>query len=212
MDTAPVLLKKVVPGKHLIGAKIEGVPPFAAIVDVKAGAKNEFTAVFSNTMGGASVGIVADALAENAIPKKAVEAAAAAGKDAGAAFVVLGALAKDDDRFHVHAFVVDVAKSSIKPLDVVDYDLDLLTAESDVLRLVQNIHATVGSYSGTESSVTMIEKRINKQPTINEVAAAPSMVEDSTAKKAPGEQAQKKRTVFQPLKSGKVEIKDEQDE
>ena len=90
--------------------------------------------------------------------------------------------------------------------------LDLLTAESDVLRVVQNIHATVGNYSGTESSVTLIEKRINKQPTINEVAAAPSMAEDSSAKKLPGEQAQKKRTVFQPLKSGKVEIKDEKDE
>jgi hypothetical protein len=211
MDVAPVILKKVVPGKHLLGAKIEGVPPFAAIVDVKP-AKNDFTVVFANTVGGASVGTVADAIAENAIPKKAVEAAAAAGKEAGAAYVVLGALAKDDDRFHVHTYVVDVAKASIKPLDVVDFDLELLTAESDVLRVVQNIHSVIGAYASTETSVGVIERRINKQPTVNEVAAAPSLAADETAKKTPGDGKKVIRGPVKPLSAGTIEIKDEKNE
>lgn len=215
MDTAPVVLKKVVPGKHLLGAKIEGVPAFAAIVEVKP-AKNDYTVVFANTVGGASVGTVADAIAENAIPKKAVEAAAAAGREAGAAYVVLGALARDDDRFHVHTYVVDVAKSQIKPLDVVDFDLEMLTAESDVLRVVQNIHTVVGSFSSSDTSVATIERRINKQPTINEVAAAPSLAADETAAKkgvqTPGDGKKVIRGPVKPLSAGTIEIKDEKND
>jgi hypothetical protein len=210
MDVAPVLLKKVVAGKHLVGARIEGVPPFAAIVEVKPGTKNQFMANFSNTMGGSAVGTVADAMAQNTIPKKAVESAAQAGKDAGAAFVVIGALAKGEDRFHVHAYVVQVASAKIAPLEVVDFDLDMLTTESDVLRVVQGIFTTVGQFGSKESDVTVIEKRIKAQNTVNEVAAAPSMSADDGQKRDQSG-GKKARAVYQPLKGGKVKIKDEEE-
>lgn len=210
MDTAPVLLKKVVAGKHLIGAKIEGVPPYAGVIDVKPGKKNEFTVSFANTMGGSAVGAVADAMAQNSIPKKAVESAAQAGKEAGAAYVVLGALAKDEDRFHVHPYVVQVQTAKIAPLDVVDFDLELLTAESDVLRIVQNVASVVNRFSGEEKAVATIEKRIRSTNTVNEVAAAPSVSNDD-GKRESADKKKAARSVYQPLKGGTIKIKDEEE-
>jgi hypothetical protein len=209
MDVTPVLLKKVVAGKHLISAKLEGVPPFGAVVDVKSQKKNEFMVSFSNTMGGSAVGVVADALAQNSIPKKAVESAAQAGKDAGAEYVVLGALAKGEDKFHVHPFVVDVKSARIQPLEVVDFDLDLLTTESDVLRIVLGVAQTVAGFKSNDKEVAVIEKRIKAQNTINEVAAAPSLDGERSGKREPAGVG-KKRAVYQPLKGGTIKIKDEE--
>jgi hypothetical protein len=208
MDVAPVLLKKVVAGKHLIGATIEGVPPYAAVVDVKPQKKNEIVVTFQETMGGSAVGVVADALARNSIPKKAVESAAQAGKEAGAQFVVLGALAKDEDRFHVHPFVVEVASAKIAQLGIVDFDLDLLTAESDVLRVVQGVSDSVGKFTSNDKEVQVIDKRIKMQSTVNEIAAAPSLTDEGGKREAGG--AKKSRAIYKPLKGGKVTIKDEE--
>lgn len=213
MDVAPVLLEKVVPGRHLLGARVEGVPPYAKVIDVKPGKRSEVMVAFDDITGGSAVGAVSDAIAENAIPRKAVESAAQAGKEAGAAFVVTGALVKDNDRFHVHTYVVDVAKVQIKALDVVDFDLEMLTSESDVLRVVQNINATVSGFGSGESSVPMIEKRARAQTTVNQVSAAPTITAEDVRR--PGEVAktkEDKRPIFKPLKGTKVEIKDEEEE
>lgn len=210
MDAAPVLLKKAVPGKHLLQARLDGVPPFAAVVEVKAGKKSEFAVSFGNTMGGSSVGAVADALAKNRIPKAAVQSAAKAGRDAGAKFVVAGAMARDEDKFRVHTFVVDVGASAISSLDVVNFDLELLTAESDVLRVVQAIDKKVTGFSGGEPAVATIDKRIREQSTVNEVnAEPPKFAEKSSSEEAKGDKTS--RRVFQPLKGGTITIKDEED-
>ena len=54
-----------------------------------------------------------DAIAQNSIPAKAVESAASAGKEAGAKYVICGGIAKDEDHFRVHTYVVDVGASKI---------------------------------------------------------------------------------------------------
>ena len=51
--------------------------PFGAVITVASGQKTQLNATFSNTMGGSSVGKVTDAIAQNGIPKPAVESAAA---------------------------------------------------------------------------------------------------------------------------------------
>lgn len=206
MDVAPVLLKKVVPGKHLIIAELEGVPTTGAVVQVSPKKTAEFTVTFGSTMGGDAVGRVAEAVAQNELPKKAVQSAAKAGRDASAKFVVLGGLARQENSFRVHTFVVDVDKSRVKPLDPVKFDIELLTAESDVLRVVRNVEDAIANFSGGKSDVNRIERSIKVQSTVNEVVASPSFKRVKKKKKKKG-----KRRVFKALKAGTIKIKDEEE-
>lgn len=210
MDVTPVLLKQVLPGRHLVVARSEGARPFGATVEVKSGQKGELAVVFPGGPGGSDVGAVADALARNAVPPAAVAAAARAGRRAGAAFVVIGALARAEDRFQVHPFVVEVGSARIAPLEVVHLDLELLTAESDVLRLADAVGRAVAAFpSSAPAQIDEIEKRVKQTTTINEVAAAPASAgerRERTPVKEPNG-----RAVYQPLKGGTVRIKDESD-
>lgn len=206
MDVAPVLLKKVVPGKHLIIAELEGVPTSGAVVEVSSKGKDEYTVSFGGTMGGDAVGRVAEAVAQNELPKKAVQSAVKAGRDASAKFVVLGGLARQENHFRVHTFVVDVDKSSVKPLDPVNFDIELLTAESDVLRVVRSVEDAIANFSGGKPNVNRIENSIKVQSTVNEVVAAPSFQRVKKKKKKNG-----KRRVFKALKAGTIKIKDEEE-
>jgi hypothetical protein len=210
MDVAPVRLKKAVPGKHLISAAIDGVPPAAAIVTIDEKKDGEVTISFGATMGGDAVGRVAESIAQNELSSKAVQSAVQAGKDASAKYVVLGGMAKADDHFRVHTFVIDVEKSSVKPLEVVKFDLDLLTAESDVLRIVRSIEGSVAEFAGGQPEVKKIEDKLKVQSTVNEVIAAPSFTtRNDRAKK--DDKKDDKRQVFRALKEGKVKIKDEEE-
>ncbi len=210
MEVTPVLLKKAIPGKHLVRASIEGVPPSGAIVSVDDKKQAEVTISFGATMGGDAVGRVAEAVSQNELPAKAIQSAVQAGKEASAKYVVLGGMAKADDHFRVHTFVVDVEKSAVKSLDVVKFDLDLLTAESDVLRIVRSIQGSLADASAGQAEVKRIEDSIKVQSTVNEAIARPSLT--SFAKKDDdGGKKDDKRRVYQPLKSGKVKIKDDEE-
>jgi hypothetical protein len=209
MDVAPVKLKKAVPGKHLITASIDGVPPAGAIVTIDDKKEGEFTISFAATRGGNAVGHVAEAIAQNELPTKAVQSAVQAGRDASAKYVVVGGMAKADDHFRVHTFVVDVEKSAVKPLEVVKFDLDLLTAESDVLRIVRGIEGSVAQFAGGQNEVKRIEDNLKVQSTVNEVIAAPTFASART-KKADAKKDDK-RQIFKPLKESNVKIKDEEE-
>jgi TolB-like protein len=208
MDVAPVLLKKAIPGKHLITAVVDGVPPAGSIVTIGSKGKDEHVIAFGSTMGGDAVGAVAEAIAQNELPSKAIASAVQAGRDASAQFVVLGGMAKSEAHFRVHTFVIDVAKAAVKPLDVVNFDLDLLTAESDVLRIVRGIQGAVTTFDGTQKDVGKIEESIRAQSTVNEVVAAPSTFD---RRKPVGDEKKKERDIFKPLKGGKYIIKDEEE-
>lgn len=208
MDVAPVLLQKTVPGKHLLTAMVDGVPTYGGVVDVKSGKKTTFTVSFGGSVGGDSVGDVADAIAANALPSSAVKSAVQAGKAAGAKFVVAGGMAKDEDHFNVHTMVVDVNKASVKHLKVVDFDLELLTAEADVFQIVAAVDEAVKKFDGAPSLKT-IENRIRSQSTINEVDASPAKVERRRKKVKTDKDG--KRRVFKPLKGGSIIIKDEEE-
>ncbi|MFO0722274.1 MAG: PEGA domain-containing protein [Myxococcota bacterium] len=210
MEVAPVLLDKVVPGRHSLLVQIPEVAPFGAVITVNSGQKLEVRATFLNTMGGSSVGKVTDAIAENGIPKPAVESAAAAGKESGAAFVILGAMAKDEDKFRVHTFIVDVGTQKIHALEPAAFDLEMLTAETDVLRIVNAAHDTFSKFPGTAGEISLVEKRIKAQSNITTIDATPEYADASQAQKSV-KKANGPRTVFKPLKSGAVKAKDEED-
>ena len=207
MDVAPVLLTKAVPGKHLLGATIDGVPPYAALVEIKAGKKNEFTANFGGVVGGDTVGDVAEAITTNGLPKKAVDAAVKSGQAAGAEFVVLGGLTKDDNHFNVYTFVLEVKSGLVRTLEQVNFDLDLLTAESDVLRVVQQIAASVSAFSEGKPQIAAIDAKVRSQSVVNEVSAAPTLVAQAKAPKAPV--GKTPRGPITKGKGGTIQIKDE---
>ena len=210
-DVAPVLLEKVVPGRHVIVARIDGVTPFATTVTVKAGEKLEVVARYAGTMGGDQVGAVTDAIAQNTIPAKAVSSAAAAGKGAGAKWVIFGAMAKDDDKYRVHTYVLDIAGSKIKELPSLNFDLELLTAESDVLRIVRDATATIEAFPADAiASIKTIETRMRATNTTNRFNASPQFA-DVSADETPTAKKKGRRPVFRPLKGGKIMIKDEEE-
>ncbi|MEM6370829.1 MAG: PEGA domain-containing protein [Myxococcota bacterium] len=172
-DTAPVKLVKVLPGTHIIGATAEGVDPSMMVVEVQDAA--EVTIGFGQTVGGPAIGRVADAISENALPAPAIQAAQQAGRTANANFVVLGGLAKDVDHFNVHTFVLDVGSGKVSALDVTQFDLDLLTAASDVLRVVLEVEKAIDGFDGTQTSIRSIESTIRATKVVNEVDGSPDL-------------------------------------
>jgi len=180
-DTAPVRLVKILPGKHIIGAKAEGVDPSRMVVEVKD--EGEVTIGFGRTVGGASVSRVADAIAENALPTPALQAAQQAGREAQASYVVLGGLAKDVDHFNVHTFVLDVGSGKVSTLEVTQFDLDLLTAASDVLRVVLGVEKALDGFEGTETAVRTIEPQIRPTQVVNEVDGSPDLARRTVERK-----------------------------
>jgi hypothetical protein len=180
-DTAPVRLVKVLPGKHIIGARAEGVDRSRMVVEVEDQA--EVTIGFGKTVGGSAIGRVADAIAENALPAPALEAARQAGREAKAGYVVLGGLAKDVDHFNVHTFVLDVGSGKVSKLEVTQFDLDLLTAASDVLRVVLGVEEAIEDFDGTQTEVKTIEAQIRPTEVVNEVDGSPDLAQRTADRK-----------------------------
>jgi len=210
MDVAPVLLERVVPGKHLITARIEGAPAYASTITVEAKKTVEVIATYTDTAGGSAVGTVTDALAKNSVPKIAVTAATEAGKKANAGWVVFGALAKDDDRFRVHTYVVDVNAGQVAELEELSFDLEMLTAESDVLRIVTNARAKIDGFSDGKAEIKKIAKRMRSQNLVNKVNASPEIALAKSPTKSK-KKAKGRRPIFRPLKGGSITIKDEEE-
>ena len=212
MEVAPVLIRKILPGKHMIAARVEGVPPFGAVVTIKAKNKTEFSVNFAGILGGAEVGDVTDAVAANGLPKKAVQKAVAAGKNAGAKFVVVGGMSRDrvGNDLNVHTFVVKVDGGQVKTLNPVDFDSEMLTAESDVIRVVRQVEAAVKDFGGAGTMVAQIEKRTAgfAETTINEASGAPPRPTDRPTART---QAKRERKVFKALEGGSIRIKDEEE-
>lgn len=212
MDVAPVLIDRVVPGKHLITARVDGVPPFGAVVTIKQKEKNEFVVNFAGVLGGAEVGDVADSIAENKLPAAAVKKAVAAGKNAGAAFVVAGGLARDriNNDLNVHTFVVKVDNGQIKTLNPVDFDSEMLTAESDVIRVVRQVDSAVKKFDQASQMVAMIEKRTSgfAATTLNEVNGAPPR---PSQRQTATRTSNGRRKVFRALGGSTIRIRDEEE-
>lgn len=175
MDVAPIKLTQVLPGKHLISAKLDGVAPSRTVVQVDAREAQEATIGFGETVGGPSIGAVADAVTENKLPTSAVQAAETAGRAAEAEWVVLGGLAKDGDHFNVHTYLLKVGSGKLAPINVTQFDSMLLTAESDVLRVVLGIEKALDQFDGAVAQVNMIEKKIRPSKVVNEMSGEPDL-------------------------------------
>lgn len=209
---APVRLEKALPGKHLLQAEVEGVPMAAQVVTLKKGKNAEVTVSFGDTWGGIAVGAVADSIAENKLPKEAVAKAVSAGKEAEAKFVVAGGMAEDKvaSKFNVHTFVVNVASGGVKVLDVINLDLDMLTAEADMFGLVQEVSKGVEDFGDAKNAVASIERKVRPQNIVNEVDAQPDY-DAPMPTRGSARTEKRERRVFKAL-SGSTGIRIKDDE
>lgn len=211
---APVRLTKALPGKHLVQAELDGVPTAAAVLTLKPGKNPEFTVAFGDTWGGVAVGAVADAIAENKLSKAAIDKAVEAGKSAEVAYVVAGGMANDTvaARFNVHTFVINVGSGGVMQLDVQNFDLDMLTAESDVIRVVRNVERAVKDFSAAKGAVASIEGRVQPQSVVNSFEAKPDFSTNTSKRRGPTTRKPASRRPIKVLKgSGSIRIKDESD-
>ncbi len=211
MDVAPVLIDRVVPGKHLVTASVDGVPPFGIVVTVESRKRSELGLDFAGVLGGLEVGDVTDAVARNELPREAVAQAAQAGENARAEYVVAGGLANDrvGNDLNVHTFVVRVADRRVMSLNPVDFDSELLTAESDVIRVVRQVAAAIEEFSDASTSIAVIEKRTSgfARTTLNQVNGAP----EPPSRRAAARRSTGPRKVFKALEGGTIRIQDEEE-
>ena len=169
---APIVLEKVVPGKHLVVARINGVVPYSTVVTVEAKKQTEVLAKYKDTSGGDDVGVVADSIAKNQLPKGIVQNAIKAAKSAQANWLVFGAMVKDADKFKVFTYVLNVASGKIKAIEQVNFDLELLTAESDVLRVVQAITTQLDQFDGAIGEIAKFAPRARKRNMVSKFNAS----------------------------------------
>ncbi|MEE2901534.1 MAG: PEGA domain-containing protein [Myxococcota bacterium] len=207
---APIVLEKVVPGKHLVVARIKGVVPYSTVVTVEAKKQTEVLAKYKDTSGGDDVGVVADAIAKNQLPKAIVQNAIKAAKNAQAKWLVFGAMVKDADKFKVFTYVLNVENAKIKAIEQVNFDLELLTAESDVLRIVQAITKQVDQFDGSIAEIAKFEPRARKRNMVSKFNASPEYV-DFAASNSKQKKKKIRRPIFRPLKGGTITIKDEEE-
>ncbi|MBK8012716.1 MAG: PEGA domain-containing protein [Deltaproteobacteria bacterium] len=210
LGVAPIHINDVIAGKHFISAMGEGVRSIAHAVEIAPERATEFVATFGDTVGGRSVGPLSDALMDNQITAQTVADAVAAGKQEDAAFVALAGITKDEERMHVHGYVVDVSTARIRPLDVVALDLDLLTAESDILRMVRGVAKQIRERGEGKTEVGKIDPRAIHANIVSEVSAKRA---ESGAESVgrPGKTGKERgpRKVYGPLNRGSVSIKDD---
>jgi len=106
----------------------------------------------------------------------------------------------------VHTFVLDVPSGKMKQLDVTQFDLDLLTAESDVLRVVLGVEQALDAFDGALASADTIEKRIRRAETVNAVSAEP----DLSSRRKVENKSEKKRIRPGPIRAPTdIEIDDD---
>lgn len=210
---APVRLMAALPGKHLVQAEVEGVPRAASVLTLKPGKNPEYTVSFGDTWGGVAVGAVADAIAENKLSAQAIKKAAEAGKSAEAAYVVAGGMAHDKvaARFNVHTFVVNVATGGVMQLDVQNFDLDMLTAESDVIRVVRGVERAVKDFKAAEGAVASIEGKVQPQDVVNSFEAKPDFSASSRKRRVNKRKPATRRPIKVRKGTGSIRIKDESD-
>lgn len=210
-DIAPVALQRIAPGKHIVGAKVDGVPRYRTIVRVPAGSREEFRITFGGTVGGTAVGEVNDAISVNGLPPAAVGSAAKAGREVNAAYVVAGGISKDEDHFNVHTFVVDVERARVQTLEAIQFDLDLLTAEADVFAVARQVEGAVQGFSGNKAMVAQIERRIQRQNPVHKVDAQPDFKSGRSQLRNAARRPRGPRKVIRALGGGRIKIKDEKE-
>jgi hypothetical protein len=145
MGKAPVLLKDALPGDHWIRVERPGEAPL--VKKVKARGKTtlvvEFEGGESAKEESAPVGVLG-AIARNQIAREHVKQLAGAGRRAGADFVMFGGIYATDTAYQIRTAYVRVKDGAAGRLLDIAFDLDMLSAEIEVFKLVEDAKKQAG--------------------------------------------------------------------
>ena len=104
----------------------------------------------------------------------------------------------------------NVDNGQVKALNAVDFDSEMLTADSDVIRVVRQVNSAVKNFGSATTMVARIEKRTGgfATTTLNQVSGAP---EAPSRRRTVRRQDNGPRKVFKALEGGTIRIKDEEE-
>lgn len=144
---APLNLTEVLPGNHWIRVERAGEAPQVKrlLVRSKATILVEFDGAVATeeVADEAPVGVLG-AIAKNELDKSHLEQLRAAGKRAGAAYVMAGAIYRTDTAYNIYTALVSVGDGSVRRAQDIAFDLDMLSAQIEVFNLVADLKKQVG--------------------------------------------------------------------
>lgn len=153
MGQGPVKLEGVLPGDHYVRVERPGQPVQAQ--QLRVGSKKTTVLDFD---GSADAGDEAPetplaGLAANKVSPEHLEAIQSAGRQAGAQFVLLGAVFSTDVAYQIRTGLLDVETGALGRVQNIAFDLDLLSADIEAYKVAADIQAQVkgGALSDVES-------------------------------------------------------------
>lgn len=190
---APLNLTEVLPGNHWIRVERAGEAPQVKrlLVRSKATILVEFDGAVATEEApdDAPVGVLG-AIAKNELDKTHLEQLRAAGKRAGAAYVMAGAIYRTDTAYNIYTALVNVGDGTVRRAQEIAFDLDMLSAQIEVFNLVADLKKQVGG--GASAPVTDVPFKLApkldlkpkkkavvaaKEAKVQTVVAAPAPIE-----------------------------------
>ncbi|MFO0725011.1 MAG: PEGA domain-containing protein [Myxococcota bacterium] len=139
LGKAPMMMNEVLPGAHWVRVEKAGEPVQVKKLLVRS--KNtilvEFDGAAAEPAGDEAVGVLG-AIAKNSMDKAHLEQLRAAGKRAGASFVVFGSIFRTETAFEINTAILAVSDGSVGRLVPIAFDLDMLSAQIEVFKLADD--------------------------------------------------------------------------
>jgi hypothetical protein len=137
---APVNLEEALPGVHWIRVERPGEPVLVRKVDARS--KQTTVVELGAPAAPADEAPAADAaagIAANQVAAEHVAQLRAAGTKAGADLVLFGGIYRTDTAYEVRTALLSVKDGAVGKVQAVSFDLDFLTAELEVFKLVSDV-------------------------------------------------------------------------
>lgn len=156
MGKAPIVLEEALPGSHWIRIEQPGEP--VQVRKIRARGKKTLVVEFSGAgnapAADVATGGVLGAISGNKVGEDEVAQLVRAGKKAGADFVLFGGIYKTDTAYQIRTAYLKVRNRKVGRLTEIAFDLDMLSAEIEVFKLVDDVkkQAEAGTLSQTEDA------------------------------------------------------------
>jgi hypothetical protein len=140
LGKAPLVLTDVLPGEHWV--RVERPGEAVQVKKVRVGGGKTLEVEFAGASAEApapeaSAGVLG-AIASNKVAPEDADALAKAGKKAGADFVMFGGIYKTDTAYQIRTAYVAVTTGKVGRITDIAFDLDMLSAEIEVFKLVDD--------------------------------------------------------------------------
>lgn len=181
LGKAPLVLTDVLPGEHWVRVERPGEAVQVKKIRVR-GDKTldvEFSGAGDDEPAPAAAAGVMGAIAGNKVGADDVAALAKAGKKAGADFVMFGGIYKTDTAYQIRTAFVAVGSGKVGRVTDIAFDLDMLSAEIEVFKLVEDAknQAEAGALSQPEAESPFVLAPKLRAPRAGRTIARPGQPE-----------------------------------